>query len=218
VPSKVGVETGPASVCTHGKPQLRPPEWWLFTGLLSRVWIVSALKLLRGKDWKPVVLGGICLIGCWFGALVATSKALHWCTRAGGGWMLCRLVSQRQLFGPAGEGLRKVNRLRAFAYLTGGPRPWEWLRSLDIQAPARQQCLRPRPLPGRRASKAKCLGGSAVWYWVDGATCVLGMLTKWFSFTFGFRRLVDVKRSEPHVRYRDATSPDPAVRRKPSRW
>lgn len=35
---------------------------------------------------------------------------------------------------------------------------------------------------------------------------------------FGFRRLVDVKRSEPHVRYRDATSPDPAVRRKPSRW
>jgi hypothetical protein len=34
----------------------------------------------------------------------------------------------------------------------------------------------------------------------------------------GFRRLVDVKRSEPHVRYRDATSPDPAVRRKPSRW
>jgi hypothetical protein len=35
---------------------------------------------------------------------------------------------------------------------------------------------------------------------------------------FGFRRLVDEKRSEPHVRYRDATSPDPAMRRKPSRW
>jgi hypothetical protein len=35
---------------------------------------------------------------------------------------------------------------------------------------------------------------------------------------FGFRRLVVEKRSEPHVRYRDATSPDPAMRRKPSRW
>jgi hypothetical protein len=35
---------------------------------------------------------------------------------------------------------------------------------------------------------------------------------------FGSRRLAVVKRSEPHVRYRDATSPDPAVRRKPPRW
>jgi hypothetical protein len=35
---------------------------------------------------------------------------------------------------------------------------------------------------------------------------------------FGVRRLAVVKRSEPHVRYRDATSPDPAVRSKPSRW
>jgi hypothetical protein len=35
---------------------------------------------------------------------------------------------------------------------------------------------------------------------------------------FGSRRLAVVKRSEPHVRYRDATSPGPAVRRKPSRW
>jgi hypothetical protein len=35
---------------------------------------------------------------------------------------------------------------------------------------------------------------------------------------FGARRLAVEKRSEPHVRYRDATSPDPAVRSKPSRW
>jgi len=35
---------------------------------------------------------------------------------------------------------------------------------------------------------------------------------------FGSRRLAVEKRSEPHVRYRDATSPAPAARRKPSRW
>jgi hypothetical protein len=34
----------------------------------------------------------------------------------------------------------------------------------------------------------------------------------------GGRRLAVVKRSEPQVRYRDATSPESAVRRKPSRW
>src|SRR5262249_28418719 len=48
----VDVEFGPASVCSRGKPQLRPHEWWSCKrGRLSRGGIVSAGKKHSNQNW-----------------------------------------------------------------------------------------------------------------------------------------------------------------------